>query len=104
MLTFELPQTLISAEPCVLENKKGSSKVSIGSSKVTIFGFFFFSFGTINSRKNSLVAQRSPPTLLLEKSRSEGPERGDFGEENRLGKGGVDRVKKKKGRAKTGGF
>ena len=61
MLTFELPQTLISAEPSVFK-KKGSSKVNIGGSKVTIFAFFL-SFGTINSRKNSLVAQRSPPTL-----------------------------------------
>ena len=41
MLTFELPQTLISAEPRVFEKKKGSSKVNIGSSKVTISGFFF---------------------------------------------------------------
>ena len=39
MLTFELPQTLISAEPCIFE-RKGSSKVNIGSSKVNIFGFF----------------------------------------------------------------
>ena len=42
MLTFELPQTLISAEPCVFEKrKKVAQRSNIGSSKVSIFVFFW---------------------------------------------------------------
>ena len=42
---------------------------------------------------------------LLERRGSEVPDRGDFGEENCLGKGGVDRAKKrKKGCTKKGGL
>ena len=69
-MTFDLPQTHISAEPGVFEkkcrsDKKCRSKVNIGRSKVTTFRFFFkISFGTIKSRKNSYVDQRSPPTLV----------------------------------------
>ena len=39
MLTFDLPQTLISAEPCVFE-ENGRSKVNIGRSKVNKNGIF----------------------------------------------------------------
>ena len=41
MLTFDLPQTLISAELCIFEKEKGRSKVNIGRSKVTTNGVFF---------------------------------------------------------------
>ena len=39
VVTFDLPQTLISAEPSVFE-KKGRSKVNTGRSKVTKSVFF----------------------------------------------------------------
>ena len=63
-----LCQALISAEPCVFENKC-SSKVNICSSKVTTFRFFVFPtfiWCYKFQEKNSYVAQRSPPTLLGE--------------------------------------
>ena len=66
--------------------------------------FLFFFCGATSSRT---VPQPSPAGCFFStrKSRSEVPERGDFGEENCLGKGaGGQSKKRKKGCTKKGGI
>ena len=66
------------------------------------FLFFFLWGDPVQNRPRNPAPGRS--LFSTRKSRSEVPERQDFGEENWLGKGGVDRAKKrKKGCAKKGG-
>ena len=74
-------------------------------------GFSLFSCGATPSRLWGDPVQNRPQNpapagchFSTTKSRSEVPDRGDFGEENCVGKGGADKAKKrKKGCAKEGG-
>ena len=50
----------------VRKKKKVAQRSTYIAQRSPLFGFFQISFGAINSRKNSYVAQRSPPTLLAE--------------------------------------
>ena len=59
-------------------------------------GFSFFSCGATPSRTGPKTQPHAGRLFSTRKSRSEVPERGDFGEENWLRKSGQDRTKKGK--------
>ena len=67
------------------------------------FSFFFLWGDPVQNRPQNPAPARC--LFSTRKSRSEVPERGDFGEENCVGKCGADRAKKrKKGCTKKGGL
>ena len=65
-MTFELGEALVSAEPCVFPQNNLAQRSTYLAQRSPLFSFFFkISFGAMNSRKNSYLDQRSPPTLGL---------------------------------------
>ena len=90
---------IISVDALEINSKNNSHTFFVRQKKK---GFSFFSCGATTSRTVPKNPARRGCLFSTRKSRPEVPERQDFGEENCLGKGGVDRAKK--GCTKKGGF